>query len=72
MTLEEIKASLRTDKLAVKECIEFKKAAFKTADSAILVVGKDEPTYVNKALSTSKEHDTEDVIKRTIIGNTYN
>jgi len=72
MTLEEIKESLRADKKAVKECIEFKKATFKTADSSITVTGNVAPMYVNKALSTSKENDTDDVIKRTIIGNTYN
>jgi hypothetical protein len=70
MTLKEIKESLRTDKKAVKECMEFKKTTFKTADAvntAELKTGT-----VSKALHTSKENDTEDVLKRTIIGNTYN
>ena len=52
------------------ETIEFKKAQFKSCDAAIMV-DKD-VVSVNKALSTSKEHDTDSVIKRTIIGNTYN
>ena len=72
MTLEEIKQSLRTDKKAVKEALEFKKSTFKKADSAVLTVGATEPTYTNKALSTSIEGDTPDVIKRTVVGNTYN
>jgi phage head maturation protease len=52
------------------ELIEFKKAQFKACDSSILI--DKEIKSVNKALSTSTEHDTDTVIKRTIIGNTYN
>ena len=70
MTLQEIKDSLRADKKAVKECMEFKKTTFKTADAVTL--GEVKTGAVNKALSTSKEHDTDEVLKRTIIGNTYN
>jgi len=52
-----------------KEIIEFKKAVVKhttptTTDKEIC--------STVKALSTSKEHDTDNVIKRTVIGNTYN
>jgi hypothetical protein len=53
-----------------KEHIEFKKAKFKKAD-AVLNVNFVSP-IVNKALHTSSKNDTESVIKRTIIGNTYN
>ena len=70
MTLKEIKESLRTDKKAVKECMEFKKTTFKTADAVNTSEIKTE--IVSKALHTSKEHDTDTVLKRTIIGNTYN
>ena len=70
LTLEEIKQSLRTDKVAIKEAIEFKKAQFKRADAVTLDDVND--TQVVKGLTTSNEHDTKDVIKRTIIGNTYN
>jgi len=52
------------------EHIEFKKAQFKSCDGAIML--DKEIKSVNKALSTSTEHDTDTVIKRTIIGNTYN
>jgi hypothetical protein len=70
MNLQQIKESLRNDGLAVKECIEFKKVTFKTADA--VVVNDSIKGSVNKALSTSKDNDTADVLKRTIIGNTYN
>ena len=53
------------------EHIEFKKATIKHADSC-LMLNDNAPVYVNKALSTSIEDDTDSVIKRTIIGNTYN
>ena len=69
MNLKEIKESLRGDKKAVKECIEFKKVTFKTADA---VVSSNDESKVYKGLHTSNEHDTPDTLKRTIIGNTYN
>ena len=72
MNLAQIKESLRNGGLAIKEHLEFKKVAIKFADSAILIEGESSPSMVNKALSTSTENDTESVIKRTIIGNTYN
>lgn len=53
-----------------KEIIEFKKAVVKHTDGSIVSVPKTEHAF--KALSTSKEHDTDSVLKRTIIGNTYN
>ena len=70
MTLKEIKESLRNGGKAVKECMEFKKTTFKTADAINTTELK--TGSVSKALHTSKENDTEDVLKRTIIGNTYN
>ena len=71
MTLEEIKESLRTkERTAIKEAIEFKKAQFKRADAVTLDFTTETP--VIKGLSTSKDGDTDTVIKRTIIGNTYN
>jgi len=52
------------------EYIEFKKAQFKSCDGAIMIDNKLNP--VNKALSTSIKQDTDKVLKRTVIGNTYN
>jgi hypothetical protein len=54
-----------------KEILEFKKAAIKYTDGANVIDASGE-TPTLKALHTSKEHDTDSVIKRTIIGNTYN
>ena len=53
-----------------KEILEFKKAAIK--HTAPISSGADESCVTVKALSTSKENDTDSVIKRTVIGNTYN
>lgn len=52
-----------------KEIIEFKKAVVKHTTPT--TTDKESCSTV-KALSTSKEHDTDNVIKRTVIGNTYN
>tara|TARA_R110001592_G_scaffold208922_2_gene460029 strand:- start:2372 stop:3175 length:804 start_codon:yes stop_codon:yes gene_type:complete len=52
-----------------KEIIEFKKAVVKHTTPT--TTDKENCSTV-KALSTSKEHDTDNVIKRTVIGNTYN
>ncbi|NIO45187.1 MAG: hypothetical protein GTO02_17850, partial [Candidatus Dadabacteria bacterium] len=52
-----------------KEILEFKKAAIKFTDGTIVNTSSNE---VSKALHTSKENDTDSVIKRTLIGNTYN
>ena len=52
------------------EHIEFKKAQFKSCDASMLIENKVRP--VNKALSTSIANDTDKVLRRTIIGNTYN
>jgi hypothetical protein len=52
-----------------KEIIEFKKAVVKHTTPTTT---DKESSSTFKALSTSKEHDTENVIKRTVIGNTYN
>ena len=52
-----------------KEIIEFKKAVVKHTTPTTTEA---ESSSTLKALSTSKEHDTDNVIKRTVIGNTYN
>lgn len=52
-----------------KEIIEFKKAVVKHTTPTTT---DKESCSTFKALSTSKEHDTDNVIKRTVIGNTYN
>lgn len=52
-----------------KEIIEFKKAVVKHTTPTTT---DKESSSTFKALSTSKEHDTDNVIKRTVIGNTYN
>ena len=52
-----------------KEIIEFKKAVVKHT-TPTTTEAENSSTF--KALSTSKEHDTDNVIKRTVIGNTYN
>ena len=52
-----------------KEIIEFKKAVVKHTTPTTT---DKEKCSTFKALSTSKEHDTDNVIKRTVIGNTYN
>ena len=52
-----------------KEIIEFKKAVVKHTSPATT---DKESCSTFKALSTSKEHDTDSIIKRTVIGNTYN
>ena len=52
-----------------KEIIEFKKAVVKHTTPTTTEA---EISSTLKALSTSKEHDTDNVIKRTVIGNTYN
>jgi hypothetical protein len=52
-----------------KEIIEFKKAVVKHSAPSVTEV---DSTVISKALSTSKEHDNDLEIKRTIIGNTYN
>lgn len=52
------------------EHIEFKKAQFKSCDASMLVNNEVKP--LGKALSTSKDGDTDTILKRTIIGNTYN
>ena len=52
-----------------KEIIEFKKAVVKHTTPTTT---EKESCSTVKALSTSKEHDTDNVIKRTVIGNTYN
>ena len=52
-----------------KEIIEFKKAFVKHTTPTTT---DKESCSTFKALSTSKEHDTDNVIKRTVIGNTYN
>lgn len=67
MTKKEQIAQLVRNKV---EIIEMKKARFKMADSCILVEAT--PSMINKALTTDASKDTADVIKRTIIGNTYN
>ena len=73
MTLAEIKALLKTEnKSGIKEIIEFKKAQFKTVATAFDSVQQQEKTGANKELSTSTDGDTDTMIKRTIIGNTYN
>lgn len=57
------------------EIIEMKKAQFKKVDpsSTVLIIGDgNSGSSVAKALATSNSEDTVDVIKRTIIGNTYN
>jgi hypothetical protein len=53
-----------------KEIIEFKKAVVKHTTPTTTTDKESSSTF--KALSTSKEHDTDNVIKRTVIGNTYN
>lgn len=52
-----------------KEIIEFKKAVVKHTTPTTTEA---ENSSIFKALSTSKEHDTDSIIKRTVIGNTYN
>ena len=52
-----------------KEIIEFKKAVVKHT-TPTTTEAENSPTF--KALSTSKENDTDSIIKRTVIGNTYN
>ncbi len=52
-----------------KEIIEFKKSVVK---HTLPTRTEETNSTVAKALSTSKEHDTDSVIKRTVIGNTYN
>ena len=52
-----------------KEIIEFKKAVVKHT-TPTTTEAENSSTF--KALSTSKEHDTDSIIKRTVIGNTYN
>ena len=52
-----------------KEIIEFKKAVVKHTTPTTTEA---ESSSTFKALSTSKENDTDNVIKRTVIGNTYN
>jgi len=52
-----------------KEIIEFKKAVVKHT-TPTTTEAENSSTF--KALSTSKENDTDSVIKRTVIGNTYN
>lgn len=52
-----------------KEIIEFKKAVVKHTTPTTT---DKESCSTFKALSTSKEHDTDSIIKRTVIGNTYN
>jgi hypothetical protein len=50
-----------------KELINFKRAAIKHADAAV------SDTTVSKALTTSYDDDLKSgIIKRTVIGNTYN
>lgn len=53
-----------------KEIIEFKKAVVKHTTPTTTEI--ENPSVEFKALSTSKEHDTDSTIKRTVIGNTYN
>ena len=53
-----------------KEIIEFKKAVVKHTTPTTTEI--ENPSVEFKALSTSKEHDTDNIIKRTVIGNTYN
>jgi len=53
-----------------KEIIEFKKAVVKHTTPTTTEI--ENPSVKFKALSTSKEHDTDSTIKRTVIGNTYN
>jgi hypothetical protein len=55
-----------------KELIELKKSAIKFADAPNMAVIGAGATGVVKGLSTSKEHDTDVSIQRTVIGNTYN
>jgi hypothetical protein len=52
-----------------KEIIEFKKAVVKHT-TPTTTEAENSSTF--KALSTSKENDTDSIIKRTVIGNTYN
>lgn len=52
-----------------RELIEMKKARFKTADASMFLSLENKKT--NKALQTDASKDTDSVIKRTIIGNTY-
>jgi hypothetical protein len=54
-----------------EEVVEFKKSAIKFADVSISM-STEAMESINKDLSTSKDQDTDSVIKRTIIGNTYN
>jgi len=69
-TQEELFAYLHTNK---SDLLEMKKASIKTfVQTPSLLVDETPFGIANKALTTSSSSDTEDVIKRTIIGNTYN